>query len=63
MKNLRILNYFLGLEVISSSDGYYLSQAKYSSDLLFKANLTVSKTTNSLLKTNVKILATDGEPY
>ena len=33
MKDLGTLSYFLGLEVTSSSDGYYLSQAKYASDL------------------------------
>ena len=37
MKDLGQLNYFLGLEVTSGSDGYYLSQAKYASDLLSKA--------------------------
>uniref|UniRef100_A0A2N9IVC8 Integrase catalytic domain-containing protein n=1 Tax=Fagus sylvatica TaxID=28930 RepID=A0A2N9IVC8_FAGSY len=44
MKDLGTLSYFLGLEVTSSSDGYYLSQAKYASDLLSKAGLTDSKT-------------------
>ena len=37
MKNLSTLSYFLGLEVTSSSDGYYLFHAKYASDLLSKA--------------------------
>jgi hypothetical protein len=34
MKDLGTLSYFLGLEVTSSNDGYYLSQAKYASSLL-----------------------------
>ena len=34
MKNLGSLNYFLGLEVCSSTDGYYLTQAKYPLDLI-----------------------------
>ena len=34
MKDLGPLNYFLGLEVSSSTDGYYLTQAKYTSDLI-----------------------------
>jgi hypothetical protein len=42
MKDLGQLNYFLGLEVTSDSDGYYLFQAKYTSDLLSKAGLTDS---------------------
>ena len=34
MKDLGPLNYFLGLEVSSSTDGYYLTQTKYTSDLI-----------------------------
>ena len=34
MKYLNPLNYFLGLKVSSSADGYYLTQAKYTSDLI-----------------------------
>ena len=34
MKDLGPLNYFLGLEVSSSTDGYYLTQAQYTSDLI-----------------------------
>ena len=40
MKDLGTLTYFLGLEVTSSSDRYYLSQAKYASNLLSKAGIT-----------------------
>jgi hypothetical protein len=62
MKDLGTLSYFLGLEVTSSTDGYYLSQAKYAFDLLSQAGLTGSKTMSNPLETNVKLLATDGEP-
>ena len=34
MKVLGPLNYFLGLEVSSSADGCYLTQAKYTFDLI-----------------------------
>ena len=34
MKELSHLSYFLGLEITSSDDGFYLTQAKYTSDLL-----------------------------
>uniref|UniRef100_A0A2N9GT15 Uncharacterized protein n=1 Tax=Fagus sylvatica TaxID=28930 RepID=A0A2N9GT15_FAGSY len=43
MKDLGHLSYFLGLEVSSDSTGYYLSQAKYASDLLSRAGLTDTK--------------------
>ena len=62
MKDLSTLSYFLGLEVTSSSDGYYLSQAKYASDLLSKAGLTHSKTISTPLELNVKLNTTDSEP-
>jgi hypothetical protein len=43
MKDLGHLSYFLGLEITSSDDGFYLTQAKYTSDLLSRAGLTDHK--------------------
>ncbi|KAJ4721194.1 Retrovirus-related Pol polyprotein from transposon TNT 1-94 [Melia azedarach] len=60
MKDLGQLNYFLGLEVLSDSDGYYLSQAKYASDLLARADLTDSKVTSTPLEPNAKLTPLDG---
>ncbi|XP_031738814.1 uncharacterized protein LOC116402772 [Cucumis sativus] len=37
MKDLGTLSYFLGLEISSLSDDYYLSQAKYATDLLSRS--------------------------
>ena len=62
MKDLGTLSYFLGLEVTSSSDGYYLSQAKYASDLLSKAGITDNKIVSTPLKYNAKLTPLDGEP-
>jgi hypothetical protein len=59
MKDLGSLSYFLGLEVSSYQNGYYLSQAKYASDLLSRAGLSDCKIVDSPLKTNVKLHATD----
>ncbi|XP_028062440.1 uncharacterized protein LOC114265815 [Camellia sinensis] len=44
MKDLGALSYFLGLEISQDSSGYFLTQAKYTSDLLAHARLTDCKT-------------------
>ena len=62
MKDLGTLSYFLGLEVTSSSNGYYLSQAKYAFDLLSKADITNKKTVSTPLEYNAKLTPLDGEP-
>ena len=62
MKDLGTLSYFLVLEVTSSSDGYYLSQAKYAFDLLSKANIIDNKTVSTPLEYNAKLTPLDGEP-
>ena len=62
MKNLGTLSYFLGLEVTLFSDGYYLSQAKYASDLLSKASIIDNKTVSTPLEYNAKLTSLDGEP-
>ena len=62
MKDLGTFSYFLVLEVTSSSDGYYLSQAKYAFDLLSKANIIDNKTVSTPLEYNAKLTPLDGEP-
>ena len=62
MKDLGTLSYFLGLVVTSSSNGYYLSKAKYASDLLSKAGITNNKTVSTPLEFNAKLTPLDGEP-
>ena len=53
MKDLGPLSYFLGLEVLSSSDGLFLSQAKYASDLVSRVGLTDCKIDHTPLEPNV----------
>ncbi|KAK3010470.1 hypothetical protein RJ639_013022 [Escallonia herrerae] len=62
IKDLGTLTYFLGLEVSTTSDGYYLSEAKYAFDLLSRAGLTDSKTSSTPLEPNVRFTPLDGTP-
>ncbi|XP_059454959.1 uncharacterized protein LOC132185165 [Corylus avellana] len=62
MKDIGPLSYFLGLEISSSLDGYYLTQAKYISDLLSQANLTDSKIVDTPTELNTRLTPHDGEP-
>ena len=62
MKDLGPLNYFLGLEVSSSADGYYLTQAKYTSDLISQASITDSKIVDTPIEYNCRLNSHDGEP-
>ncbi|KAK3028284.1 hypothetical protein RJ639_037461, partial [Escallonia herrerae] len=48
--------------VSTASDGYYLSQAKYASDLFSRAGLTDSKTASTPLEPNVRFTPLDGTP-
>lgn len=62
MKDLGSLSYFLGLEVSQDSEGYYLSQAKYASDLLSRAGITDCKTELTPLEVNSKLTPLDDTP-
>ena len=61
MKDLDPLNYFLSLEVSSSTDGYYLNQAKYTSDLISQASITDSKIVDTPIEYNRHLNSHDGE--
>ena len=61
MKDLGPLNYFLGLEVSSSADGYYLTQAKYTSDMISRAIITDSKIIDTPIKYNCRLNSHDDE--
>jgi hypothetical protein len=62
MKNLGHLSYFLGLKFSSDSTDYYLSQAKYASDLLSHVDLTDTKVVSTPLKMNDCLTPLDGIP-
>ena len=62
MKDLGPLNYFLGLEITSSGDGFYLTQAKYTSDLLSRAGLIDHKIVDTLIELNARLTPFSGVP-
>ena len=61
MKDLDPLNYFLGLEVSSSADGYYLTWAEYTSDLISRVSITDSKIVETPIEYNCRLNSDDGK--
>ena len=61
MKDLGPLNYFLGLELSSSIDGYYLTQAKYTFDLISRASITDSKIVDTPIEYSCRLNSHDDE--
>ena len=65
MKDLGHLSYFLGFEITHSTDGLYITQAKYASDFLSRAGLTDSKTVDTPVELNAHLTPSGeggGEP-
>ena len=52
----------MGLEVTHSTDGLYITQAKYAFELLSQARLTDSKTVDTSVEFNVHLTLTGGKP-
>ena len=62
MSDLGPLRYFLGIEVSSTADGFFISQEKYIQDLLSRADLSDERTVETPMELNVKLRPTDGDP-
>ena len=62
MTDLGSLRYFLGLEIISSLEGIYLSQEKYIQDLLTRACLTDQRTVDTPMEFGLHLRPGEGEP-
>ena len=62
MKDLGHLSYSLGLEITHSTDGLYITQAKYVSDLFSRAGLTDSKTVDTPIELNAHLTPSGGNP-
>ena len=63
MKDLGPLSYFLGLEISSSSNSYYLTQAKYTFDLISRSGITDSKIVDTPIEYNNCLNTHDGELF
>ncbi|CAL5437536.1 unnamed protein product [Camellia sinensis] len=60
MKDLGLLSYFLNLEISHDPSSYFLSQAKYTSDLLARAGLTDFKTASTPVDLQTHLTLLDG---
>ena len=60
MKDLGHLSYFLGLEITHSTNGLYISQAKYAFDLLSQAGLTDNKSVDTSIELNAYLTPSEG---
>ncbi|XP_019166979.1 PREDICTED: uncharacterized protein LOC109162750 [Ipomoea nil] len=61
-KDLGVLKYFLGIEVVRSKKGIFLSQRKYVLDLLEESVLLGSKPCETPMDQSVKLVVGEGEP-
>ncbi|OMO66088.1 Reverse transcriptase, RNA-dependent DNA polymerase [Corchorus capsularis] len=62
LKDLVLLNYFLGIETSFTKKGIFLSQRKYIRDLLHKTNMLDSKPVSMPMPSTVSYTIDDGEP-
>lgn len=63
LKDLGPLHYFLGIEVVSTTQGVHLNQAKYIGDILSRANMAHANPCPSPMITNVSLSKHDSEPF
>jgi len=62
-KDLGKLRYFSGIEVAQSNHGIVISHRKYALDLLEETRLLNSKSVETPMDPNVKLLPSQGEPF
>ena len=60
LKDLGPLHYFLGLQIIKTSKGLFLSQSKYAQVLLLKANMHTSKPARTPCVAHARLVPTEG---
>jgi hypothetical protein len=62
MSDLGPLRYFLGIEISSTPEWFFLSQQKYIKNLLDRASLTDHRTAETPMELNVHLTPIDGGP-
>jgi hypothetical protein len=62
MTDLGNLHYFLGVSAKRSLTGLFLSQAKYATEILAKANMSSCSPCQTPLEVHFKVSAQDGPP-
>lgn len=60
VKDLGALHYFLGIEVSAQSDGFVLTQSKFTRELLKDSGITVFKKALTPLPSQLKLSANSG---
>src|SRR6185369_8039605 len=60
MSDLGPLSYFLGIEVLRTAKGYYLSQCKYIQDLIARSGISDNRTATTPMELHLQLLPTDG---
>ena len=62
MSDLGPLSYFLGIEVMHSAKGYYISQSKYIQDLIARSGITDNRTAATPMDLHLQLRPNDGTP-
>lgn len=63
VKELNDLHFFLGVEVVQSNEGLYLTQRRYIVDLLKKNKMNKAKPCSTPMASTCHLIANDGIPF
>lgn len=63
MKDLGHLRYFLGIEIVRNDSGLFLSQRKYTLDILFEAGLLAAKPSEFPMEQQHRLAQTESSDY